>query len=83
MRGEKRSLNAPPTSMKTARGIAAVMSTVPEHQSRAGELDGQPGESDEMELVAQDADGLAGEEETEVPQAQRTKERRSGFGRAG
>ena len=29
VRGEKRSLNAPPTRMKMARGMAAVMRTVP------------------------------------------------------
>ncbi len=29
VRGENRSLKAPPTSMKTARGMAAVMRTVP------------------------------------------------------
>ena len=52
------------------------------HESRAGELDRQPGEGNEVELVAQDADGLTGEQEAEVPQAQWSKERRSGLGRA-
>ena len=36
-----------------------------------------------MELVAQDADGLTGEEEPEVAQAQGSKEGRSGLGRGG
>ena len=40
-----------------------------EHEAGAGQLERQPGERDEVELVAEDADRLAGEEEAEVADA--------------
>ena len=42
-----------------------------QRQARAGDLEGEPGERDEVELVAEDADRLSGEEEAEVADAQR------------
>ena len=51
-----------------------------EHEAGAGQLEREPGERDEMELVAKDADRLPGEQEAEVADAQRSKQRGAGLG---
>ena len=71
LRGETRSDMAPPSSMKTARGIAAAIRTVPSASAGSGQLQRQPGQRDEVELVADQRDGLAGEHQAEVRQPKR------------
>ena len=51
-----------------------------EHEAGAGQLEREPGERDEVELVAEDADRLPGEEEAEVADAQRSEQRGAGLG---
>ena len=51
-----------------------------QRQAGAGELERQPGKGDEVELVAEDADRLAGEEEAEVADAQRPQQGGAGLG---
>ena len=46
-----------------------------ERQPGAGELEREPGQRDEVELVAEDRDRLAAEQDAEVAQPQRAEER--------
>jgi hypothetical protein len=78
VRGENRSLNAPPRSMKAARDRRGHQDGA-EDETGTGQLEREPGEGDEMELVAEDADRLPAEEEAEVADAQRPNQRGAGL----